>query len=395
MYLRNGRALVFDLGTMESVEQELEEARDLEAISSIRVADALIAGHGGDCLVLGTGALTGSFVPASCCGIVRCGGRSPRTVPLLGFAGVELKMSGFDFVVVKGVAATPGYLWLRDGMGEFCESKDMPELDSWARTDKIRAEQGDSKIQVVTTGQWGDAKLHSSQLVTDYWGGEDKVGMAAVFGGMGLSAVAFRGMGELELAEPEGHFEEALLLMREHIGNLGESRGLASYFQTAARDDIARLAHRYVACYGCPHPCRTFLKTSEDPSEMRLVSKEPGYLHYDIAALEKAFSLGADAKVASDIIAACARSGAEPVAVMSHIESSGKECTLDETAQVLEEPMDVPSSGAAGFERAFGRPEEYERCIGLGLCPRYWAKAGFDIVRIASLAESALGWTKG
>jgi aldehyde:ferredoxin oxidoreductase len=221
MYLRNGRALVFDLGTMESVEQELEEARDLEAISSIRVADALIAGHGGDCLVFGTGALTGSFVPASCCGIVRCGGRSPRTVPLLGFAGVELKMSGFDFVVVKGVAATPGYLWLRDGMGEFCESKDMPELDSWARTDKIRAEQGDSKIQVVTTGQWGDAKLHSSQLVTDYWGGEDKVGMAAVFGGIGLSAVAFRGMGELELAEPEGHFEEALQLMREHIGDLG------------------------------------------------------------------------------------------------------------------------------------------------------------------------------
>ncbi|MBN1677665.1 MAG: hypothetical protein JW880_03925 [Candidatus Thermoplasmatota archaeon] len=393
MNLRNGRAIVFDLHSKTSVEQALPEAKDLEAVSATKVADGLIAQHGNDCLVLGTGVLTGSLVPASCCGIVRCGGQRPKTVPLLGFLGTELKMSGFDFVVIKGVAQSPGYLWIRDGVAEFLESKEMSSMDSWARTDKIRADQGDSKIQVVAAGPWGDAGLGSSQLVTNYWGGEDKVGMAAEFGKRGVSAVAFRGMGELELASPEQHFDEALLLIREHIERLGKSRGLASYSEIAARDDFAKLAHRHVACYGCPFPCRTFLKTSEDPGELRLVSKEPGYLHYDLAALEKAFQLGADASTASEVIATCAKAGAEPVAVMSQMERMGKTCTLEEAEEVVGQPAEIPLTGATNFERSFENPREYDECLGLGLCPRYWAKVGYDLEKIASSAGSGLGWS--
>ncbi len=392
MNLRNGRAVVFDLDRKVAVEQSLPEVHDWEAISAIRIADGLIAEHGSDCLVLGTGALTGSFVPASCCGIVRCGGQRPKTIPLLGFLGTELKMSGFDFVVLKGVAQSPGYLWIRDGVAEFSESKEMSSMSSWGRTDRIRADQGDSKIQVVAAGPWGDAGLASSELVTDYWGGEDKVGMAAEFGKRGVLAVAFRGMGELELAEPERHFEEAFLLMREHIERLGESKGLASYFEVVARDDFAKLAHRHVACYGCPFPCRTFLKTSEDPGELRLVSREPGYLHYDVAALEKAFQLGADASAASKVIAACAKAGAEPVAVMSQIERSGEPCTLEEAESVIGQRGEIPPAGVTNFERSFDNSKDYDGCLGLGLCPRYWSKAGYDLEKIAPFAESAFGW---
>lgn len=394
MNLRNGRAVMFDLGSKEAVEQELPEVHDWESLSAIRTADGLMSEHGGDCLVLGAGALTGSFVPASCCGIVRCGGEMPRTAPLLGFAGVELKMSGFDFIVLKGKARAQGYLWVRDGMVEFSEVKEMASLSSWARTDRIRADQGDAKIQVVATGPWGDAGHPCSQLVTDYWGGEDKVGMAAEFGRRGVLAVAFRGMGELELAEPEGHFEEALLLMREQIERLGENRGLTSYFPGAARDDFARLTHRHVACYGCPFPCRTFLKTSEDPGELRLVSREPGYLHFDIAALEIAFRLGADAKTASEILAVCAKAGAEPVSVMSEVERAGKACTPEEVGRVIGARGEMRPVAPANFERSFADRKDYETCLGLGLCPRYWSKAGFDLSSIAPFAESAFGWPK-
>jgi aldehyde:ferredoxin oxidoreductase len=394
MNLRNGRAVILDLDSKEAVEQELPDVHDWEALSAIKIADDLTSEHGGDCLVLGTGALTGSFVPASCCGIVRCGGQQPRTAPILGHAGVELKMSGFDFVVLKEKARTPGYLWVRDGVAEFSEAKDMHSLSSWARTDRIRADQGDSKIQVVAAGPWGDAGLASSQLVTDYWGGEDKVGMSAEFGRRGVLAVAFRGMGELELAEPEGHFEEALLLMREQIERLGENRGLASYYLGAARDDFARLTHRHVACYGCPFPCRTFLKTSEDPGELRLVSREPGYLHYDIASLETAFRLGADAKTASEILVACAKAGAEPVSVLSEIERAGKTCTPEEVERIVGALGEVHTVAPANFERSFTNRGDYETCLGLGLCPRYWSKAGFDLSSIAPFAESAFGWPK-
>lgn len=392
MNLRNGRAIVFDLERKESIEQELPEVHEWEAISAVRVADDLLSEHGRDSLVLGTGPLTGSFVPASCGGLVRCGTSPPKTMPLLGFAGVELKMSGFDFVVLKGKAANPGYLWIRDGLAEFVESEAMRSESSWARTDRIRAEQGDSKIQVLANGPWGDAGLPAAQLVTDYWGGEDKVGMGAEFGGRGVLAVAFRGMGELELAEPDSHFEEALLLMREHIGRLGQNKGLASYFDGAARDDFSALTHRHVACYGCPFPCRTFLKTSEDPREMKLVSKEPGYLHYDIASLEKAFELGADARSASEIIAACAKAGAEPVAVMSEVERSGSKCIPQEVSALVAVAKPIPAVSTGNFERSFKAREDYDRCLGLGLCPRYWSKAGFDLTTVAPFAESTFGW---
>lgn len=392
MYLRNGRIGVFDLSNKESSEEVLEEANTWDGISAVRISQALLDRHGPASLVLATGALTASFVPASCCGFIRTSGASPKISPLLGFAGVELKLSGFDFVVLKGRAEKPGYLWVRDGIIEFSESDEMRSMNAWARTDRVRADQGDSKIQVIAVGPWGDAMSPASQLVTDYWGGEDKVGMAAEFGRRGLLAVAFRGMGELEIAEPEGHFEEALLLMREQVARLGDNKGLASYFDGAAREDFGRLVHRHVGCYGCPFPCRTYVKVDEDPRELRLESREPGYLHYDIPALETAFGLGLDARSATLLLRGCSKAGVEPVAAAKRLAeeeklSGGYDLSISDM-----HAADLPNAGAKNFERAFAEEEEYLAALGLGLCPRYWSKAGWDLMSIAPFAESAFGW---
>lgn len=380
MYLRNGRVGVYDLGSQELNEQQLTEEDELQ---SLKIAERLAAEHGPDALVLGTGVLTGSFVPASCAGFVWT---NARFMPVLGFAGVELKLSGFDFVVVKGRADKQGYLWIRDGMIEFIESEGMAGLDSWKRTDKIRGDQGDSKIQVLSTGPWGDLSEPAAQLIVDYWGGEDKVGMGAEFGKRDLAAVAFRGMGELELKEPEKHFEDSILLMSEHIQKLGKSDGLSSYSSIALKDDFRRLLHRVVACYGCPYPCRSFLKTFEDPNEFRLVSKEPGYLHYDVPALEKAFAMGFNAKDATVAIMKCAKAGAEPVSAFSSLSSP----SLEAVDAVLSKPSDIRNSHPANFESSFKDVEDYRAAIGLGICPRYWAKIGFDFQAVAAYAQSAL-----
>ena len=394
MYLRNGRIGVFDLSNKESSEEELDEVNTWEGISAVGISQALLDRHGPESLVFATGALTSSFVPASCCGFIRTGGASPKISPLLGFAGVELKLSGFDFVVLKGRAEKPGYLWVRDGIIEFSESDEMASMNAWARTDRVRADQGDSKIQVVAVGPWGDAMSPASQLVIDYWGGEDKVGMAAEFGRRGLFAAAFRGMGELEISEPEGHFEEALLLMREQIAKLGNNKGLASYFDGAAREDFGRLVHRHVGCYGCPFPCRTYVKVDEDPRELRLDSREPGYLHYDIPALEKAFGLGLDARSATLLLRDCAKAGAEPVAAAKALAEEERLSGGNGPSVSGLHPVDFPNAGAKNFERVFPREDEYLAALGLGLCPRYWSKAGWDMANIAPFAESAFGWQR-
>jgi len=389
VYLRNNRIGILDLASGEVSEQDLPDDTDLERLSSVRIADGLAREHGGDSLVLGTGILTASFVPAACAGIVR----SARGVmPVLGFAGVELKLSGFDFVVLKGEAAKPGYVWIRDGVMELVEAEAMKSLDSWGRIDRIRANQGDNKIQVLAGGPWCDAKSPATQIVTDYWGGEDKSGIGAELGRMNLLGIAFRGMGELELQEPEGHFEESILLMREQVARLGANEGLASYSSSARREDFKALVHRHVACYGCPFPCRSFLKIHEPAQEFRLVAKEPGYLHYDIPALEKALELGLDARAATDVFIKCARAGVEPVAALARASETSQKVTSESVAAVVSGVRDIRTSATRGnFEASFPDRSTYIECLGLGLCPRYWSKAGFDKDVVARLANSALG----
>lgn len=394
MNLRNGRVCVLDLSTGESSQEDLEGAESWEDMSAITYAIELMAKHGGSPIVLGSGIFTGTLMPASCAGIMAVPSADPdrpRLAPLLGFAGVELKLSGFDFVVLKGVSSRPGYTWIRDGIAEFVVSEELTPMDSWARTDAIRSAQGDSKIQVLAGGPWGDAKSPASQMVINYWGGEDKAGLGAELGKRGLLAIAFRGMGELEVSEPENHFEESVQLMREQLERLGKNSGLSSYSNVVDREDFKNLVHRNVACYGCPFPCRTYLKTEEDPKEMKLVAKEPGYLHYDIPAIGKAFEVGLDARDATRAMALCARSGAEPVAVLSSIAGTGSRVSVDSVKSFLAKPVSLPSVGASDFESSLSTVDEYLECLGLGFCPRYWSKVGFDMSEIGKFVDSTLG----
>jgi aldehyde:ferredoxin oxidoreductase len=232
----------------------------------------------------------------------------------------------------------------------------------------------------------------ASQLVTDYWGGEDKSGLGADLGRKNLLAIAFRGMGELELSEPDGHLQDSMVLMAEHIQRLGKNEGLASYSKTAEREDFRKLLHRNIACYGCPFPCRSFLKTSEPATEMKLVANEPGYLHYDIPALEKAFALGFDAKDATIALMKCARAGAEPVSVLSYAAERSAKVSLDAVAVILSDPSSISHGRAVGnFELSFQDKAQYRSCLGLGLCPRYWSKVGYDEDAVTPYGEAALG----
>ena len=313
---------------------------------------------------------------------------------MLGFAGFELKLTGFDFVVVKGKSDAPGYLWIRDGMMEFVQSDKIQSLDSWKRTDKIRADQGDGKIQVLAVGPWGDAGKHAAQIVTDYWGGEDKIGLGSEFGGKNLAAIAFRGMGELELLEPEKHFEDSILLMTDHIRRLGKNDGLASYWKGADREDFRKLTHRSVACYGCPFPCRSYLKVFEDPKEFRLVEKEPGYLHYDVPALERCFGAGMGPSDATILMMKCARAGAEPASIIDAVVAEGQKLTLESVDLMLSKPADIKNVRPMNFESSFGDVEQYRASLGLGVCPRYWSKVGFDLQGVVAYGKSAFGDTQ-
>lgn len=377
----NGRAAVIDLSTGEATEQELSEDLLLRG-AAIELADSLASEHEGS-LVLGTGLLTGSLIPAACAGLVRS---EKGVVPLLGSAGVELKLSGFDFLVVKGAAPSPGYIWVRDGIAEFVPAPGIESMDAWARTDRIRSDQGDRRVQLVSAGPWGDAARPASSLVANHWLGEDDAFLGAEFGRRGLAAVAFRGMGELEVADPEAHMSSSLMMRADHASRLGASRGLASYWDGADDPAFASLLHRTVSCFGCPHPCRSFLKVNEAPGQMALAKKEPGYLHYDIPALRAASASGFSAEDLTRAFMECSKAGADAFSLIS----SGAD-SLRSVMDALAGGVDVAAADRRSVPGSFSSSPVFKECLTLGLCPRYWAKVGLDMAAIRGCAESAVG----
>ena len=380
MYLCNGRACVVDLSTGESSEQELSEELLMKG-SAVRLADSLRKEHG-DALVLGTGLLTGSLVPAACAGLISS---AKGTMPLLGFAGVELKLAGFDFIVIKGESPEPGYLWARDGIVEFVSSPAMASMDSWERTDEIRTDQGDRRIQVVSAGPWGDSMRQASSISVGHWLGEDDAFMGAELGRRKLVGVAFRGMGELEVSDAEGHLTASLALRADHASRLGQSAGLASYWDKARDSGFSSLLHRVVACFGCPHPCRSFLKINEDPKQMALSAKEPGYLHFDIPSLDAAASAGMGSGAVTTAFMECAKAGADPSSVI------GAGVPDIAGVRTMLATGDAPAKARASAKGSFRSYSTFDDCIALGLCPRYWAKAGLDLDAVSECIEPALG----
>jgi len=105
-----------------------------------------------------------------------------------------------------------------------------------------------------------------------------------------------------------------------------------------------------------------------------MMSKEPGYLHYDVPALESAFELGLNALDATRILAHCARSGAEPVAILDAAGAKRDKLSTDSVDTVLSNPEGRGPADKGNFELSFSSKDDYRRCLGLGLCPRYWRR---------------------
>ena len=147
-------------------------------------------------LVIANGLLTGAPVSTATRYVVSA--RSPLTLgygesEAGGFWGPELKMAGFEAVVVKGRASEPLYLWIHDGEAEL-----KPAGHLWGRLtaevqESIRTELGDDKIRVLQIGPAGEKLVRYAGLTNDLRHFNGRNGMGAVMGSKNLRAIACRG----------------------------------------------------------------------------------------------------------------------------------------------------------------------------------------------------------
>lgn len=147
-------------------------------------------------LVIANGLLTGAPVSTATRYVVSA--RSPLTggygeSEAGGFWGPELKMAGFEAVVVTGRAPEPVYLWIKDGVTEI-----RPASHLWGRTtaevqETILAELGDNRIRVLQIGIAGENRVRYAGLTNDLRHFNGRNGMGAVMGSKNLRAIAVRG----------------------------------------------------------------------------------------------------------------------------------------------------------------------------------------------------------
>jgi aldehyde:ferredoxin oxidoreductase len=147
-------------------------------------------------LVIANGLLTGAPVSTATRYVVSA--RSPLTMgygesEAGGFWGPELKMAGFEAIVIKGRSPEPVYLWIQEGEVEI-----RPAGHLWGHLTAevqgtIRAELGDKRIRVLQIGPAGENLVRFAGITNDLRHFNGRTGMGAVMGSKNLRAVAVRG----------------------------------------------------------------------------------------------------------------------------------------------------------------------------------------------------------
>ncbi len=337
-YLASDKIAIVDLGTRDITEEELDEDLVLEKIGGVGITkhlyDRFKSAHPTENgpLVLGTGLLTGTLVPGSSLGVMTA--KSPSTgkishVPLTLDAGAELKYSGFDYIVIKGNAEKPVYLWIHDGIVDINDAGDLWGKDTWAATDHIRNEMGDDLIQVLGIGPAGENGSDLAQMGINYWQSADRFGFGKLCGEKKLKLIALRGMGLLEISEPEAFIEDcAELISGIRSTPVIKKQGIAAAAAALGEEDLGDwldpLTHRHMACFNTPVATNTFIFTDDDPSLLKeSTAPEPGFLLTDIFPLLTFKKAGLSAKDVGTVLRACAKYGIDGAAVAELSAKSG------------------------------------------------------------------------
>jgi len=333
-YLSTNKIAIVDLATSKVTDQELDEDLVKEKIGGAGITTALYEEYQDeDPIVLGTGLLTGTLAPASALGMITA--KSPLTgkvchAPLTLYAGLELKFSGFDYVVIKGKSQKPVYLWIHDGVADISDAKEVWGKDVWASTDTIRELMGDQLIQVLTIGKAGESESDFAQVCINYWASGDRWGFGKLFGQKKLKLVALRGMSLLEVADAEGFVHQCKeLLSALKAGAFTDKKGIAEIPVAIGEEDIRKwlgpLVHRHPSCFNTPFPTNTFVFLDEDPKLLKESNKEePGFLLTDVYGLLGFKKLGLSAADACALLRECAKYGIDAVAVSELSQKAGK-----------------------------------------------------------------------
>jgi aldehyde:ferredoxin oxidoreductase len=118
--------------------------------------------------------------------------------------GQELKLTGFDMVIIEGKAEKPTTICIRDDKVEFKDATHLwgKEIDTEKVQQTIRKELGDEKVQIACIGPSGENGTLFASILSERRSAS-RGGVGTVMGSKNLKAIAVRGTGKIEVADKE------------------------------------------------------------------------------------------------------------------------------------------------------------------------------------------------
>ncbi|MFX1515089.1 MAG: aldehyde ferredoxin oxidoreductase family protein [Promethearchaeota archaeon] len=157
-------------------------------------------------LLVGTGLITG--VPALGAGRCDIAAKSPLTGAvgnsnIGGFFGLELRLAGFDNLMISGKAEKPIYLWIKDGEIDILDASHLWGNDTFDTQAQIRSDHNDDEIKSLVIGIAGEKLVRYANIRTGMKNSAGRTGMGCVMGSKNLKAIAVRGTMDIEFSYPE------------------------------------------------------------------------------------------------------------------------------------------------------------------------------------------------
>ena len=166
-------------------------------------ADALSAENK---LIFATGPLTGTM--ASTGGRYSVITKGPLTGAIAcsnsgGKFGAELKMAGYDLLIIEGESDKPVYLHIENDRVELCDASGIWGKTVWETEDILQQKYQDPQMRFAGIGQAGETLCRYACIVNDRHRAAGRSGVGAVMGAKKIKCIAVRGTMGVKNADPK------------------------------------------------------------------------------------------------------------------------------------------------------------------------------------------------
>jgi len=248
-------------------------------------------------LIFGIGPLTGSFLPASAYFTVSA--KSPLT-GILGDSAAggqfaaEMKLTGFDQIIITGKSENLLYLMVYESGVEFVDCPELAGKTIIETTEAIRRERKDYSAQVAAIGPAGENLVHFATIASSGNRVNGRTGMGAVMGSKNVKALAVRGSCSLEVAQPldflsevkriekdilnhneyQKRYRMGTTMLMDDLNSIGIlptkhfQEGVCNYIDKISGDKLARTFKvKNKSCFNCNLHCSRYYVTDYHEAE--------------------------------------------------------------------------------------------------------------------------------